>query len=207
MGVHLGSSSLLIDLPGLLLIGTGILWTGWEARAHDKEGRHAGFCGILIVGSALASAAWRWGVPRLLDMSYIDVFNGILDVEDVDSMFSAFELRWVSFMLVIWATSSIMLMAGVLILRVGGPKSATSALLENRLALNSWEGFAVLNALGTVLLVSQLVIMVNGGDGTDLLTAGLVMKMVIIPFNGVVAYALLAYRARKLSARFLPQHH
>ncbi|MEM2891468.1 MAG: hypothetical protein QXJ32_03030 [Thermoplasmata archaeon] len=207
MGVHVGSSSLLIDLPGMFLIGTGILATGWRSRENSDEKWYVHLCGSLILGSVLASATWRWGIPRLLDMSYVDVLNGILDSEDINNMFSALELRWVSIMLVTWAASSIMLMAGVLLLRIRGLRWVTSALLESRPALNSWEGFVVLNALGTMLLVSQLMVMVNGGDGTGILTAALVMKTVIIPFNGIVAYAMLAYRARKLSARPSPHHH
>jgi hypothetical protein len=71
------------------------------------------------------------------------------------------------------------------------------ALLEMRVDLKSWEGFLVLNAIGTVLVAGELWTILDGGPGGGLLTAGIAIKIAVVPFNGAFAYGFLAYRARR----------
>ena len=132
-----------------------------------------------------------------MNTSYIEVLNSILDSDHVDGTQLSRDAPLVYLMLVAWITSSILLLAGVLIFRLRGPAHMAAALLERRPDLKSWEGFAALNVVGSTLLAGELLTMVNGGEGSGLLNAGLVVKVVIVPLNGTAAYALLAYRARK----------
>jgi hypothetical protein len=98
-------------------------------------------------------------------------------------------------MLLLWVAASVSLMASALMLRAQASSSAVGVLLEKRLDLRSWEGFATLNAFGTIIVVGGLWSILAGGSGGGMLTAGIALKVIVIPFNGMFAYGLLAYRA------------
>lgn len=195
-GFRIGSSSLFLDVPGMALLGVGVLWMAAEAESAGRKPGFAAVCGVLLLVWPAITVLWRWALPAVRGWDYVDVFNAILESDSgMPSSLEDSDLA-VRMMLLLWIAASVSLVAAVLLLRFRGATVVGRALLEQRADIRSWEGFAILNALGTVLVAGEFLSVLDGGSAGGLLTAGLVIKVTVVPFNGIYAYALLAYRAR-----------
>jgi len=131
--------------------------------------------------------------------SFIDVFDEILGSDGGVPQALAGDVLAVRMMLILWIASAPVLLAAVLVLRLRSGKAVGAILLETRPDLKSWDGLAVLNAMGTVLVAGELWSILDGGSGGGLLTAGIAIKVAVVPFNGIFAYGLLAYRSHKVT--------
>ena len=197
-GFAIGSASLWADVPAVVLLGLGIL--GMASRA-SAEGAAAGLArgsGLLFLGWALLTAAWRWALPASMGRSYADVFDGILGAGEGLPGWIAGNLGGVQALLVLWAAASLAFVGAVLLLRFEGGRSVGDRILDARVDLRTWEGFVVVSATGTVLIVAEMLGILGGGTAGGLLTAGLALKVAVAPLNGTFAYAFLARRAWRL---------
>jgi len=193
-GYWLGSSSLFIDILGTVMVGIGVLrLTGKASTRHDSH--HALLSGILLVSWPFLTASWRWLVPSMEGWSYSEVFDALLDSDGGAPASLAHGVPAVWAMLVLWVAASISLLVAVLLLRLRGIPQIGKSLFGARLDMRSWEGYAMLNAAGTVLAAGGFMSILSGGAGNGLLTAGIALKVTLVPFNGMFAYSLLIYRA------------
>jgi hypothetical protein len=143
------------------------------------------------------TVVWRWVLPAVGGRDFTSVFDAILGSDGGIPPALVGQAFAVRMMLVLWVATAVLIVAAALILRLRGGRAVGDALLERQVDLKSWEGFATLNAIGTVLVAGELWAILGGGSGGGLLTAGIVIKIVVVPFNGAFAYGLLAYRARR----------
>jgi hypothetical protein len=136
-------------------------------------------------------------LPAVGGQDFTAVFDDILDSDGgipPSLVEQVFEVR---VMLLLWFVTAVLLAAAALMLRLRSGRAIGDVLLDKKVDLKSWEGFALLNAVGTFLVAGELWSILDGGSGSGLLTAGIVLKIVVVPFNGIFAYGFLAYRARK----------
>lgn len=200
-GFRLGSASLFLDVPGAALMGLGILRMAAETESPGRKGRLAAVSGLLVLAWAALTVLWRWALPAVGGRDFTAVFDAILGSGGgipPELVGQAFAIRM---MLLLWIATAALLAAAALFLRLRGAKIVGDTLLEMRVDLKSWEGFTILNAVGTVLVAGELWSILDGGSGSSLLTVGILLKVAIVPFNGIFAYGFLAYRARRAARR------
>jgi len=195
-GFLLASASLFLDVPGLALLGLGILRMAAESEALGRRAGLARISGLLVIAGVGITILWRWVLPAIGGRDFTSVFDAILGSDGGIPPALVGQVFEVRMMLVLWVATAVLIVAAALILRLRGGVVG-DALLEMRVDLKSWEGFLVLNAIGTVLVAGELWTILDGVPGGGLLTAGIAIKIAVVPFNGAFAYGFLAYRARR----------
>jgi hypothetical protein len=196
-GFRLGSAFLFLDVPGAALLGLGILRIAAETESLGRRARLGALSGLLVLAWAGLTVLWRWALPAVGGKDFTTVFDAILGSEGGIPPELAGQAFLVRVMLLLWIATATLFAAAVLILRLRSGKVVGDALLERRVDVQSWEGFAILNAVGTWLVAGELLSILDGGSGGGLLTAGIAIKVVVVPFEGIFAYGFLAYRARR----------
>lgn len=185
-----------LDLPGLALLAFGLLRVA-RAQTPSESGRDlVRLSAVLGLASLAAVVGWRAAIPARLGRPYADVLLALWNSDGGLPPELASHAAEVVVLLVLWLAASILLAASSYALRLSsGPIGR--ALLEPRVDLRSWEGFATLNAAGTVLVAGSMLLVVAGGVAGNLLLVGAVMKVSVVSLNGTFAYAFLAGRARR----------
>jgi len=196
-GFLLGSSSLYVDVPATLLLGLGLLRLARQAKGGQADWASAS--SVLLLAWVVLTVLWRWLLPATLGAGYADLLDAILGSEGGTAPLPGGWTLALDGMLILWIVASFALAAAALLLRLDIPVG--SVLLEPRMDLRSWEGFALLNAAGTFLVALQLLVIVHGGTSGLLLTEGLVVKVAAVPLNGIFSYGLLARRSWRVAAK------
>ncbi len=186
-------AALLLDLPGVALLGAGLV----RLASRTGEGGASATGGILCFGWLGLTLAWRWILPGLSGRGFEDILIAIWGSDgtalpELPSMGLA-----VHGMLVLWIVASAVLVAIPLSLRTERGWPLGAVLLEGRVEPRTWEGFVALNATGTFLVAGSLLAILGGASVGWPLQAGVLIKVAFAPSSGAFAYAQLGRRARR----------
>ncbi len=202
--------SFFMDYPATVLLGIGLVSLSLSLRrpqmnnASESDGpmqrglRLLTLAGSFCIVSALLTLSWRWAIPSFIGRDFQDILFRILESEGgLPGELPSYETP-IRAMFYLWMAASATLVAAAYLLRFSSKGLRGAVLVEEKVDLRSWEGFATLNAVGTFLVAFEMLRIIDGRVGGPLLLAGIFMKVTFVPLNGAFAYSYLARRAARL---------
>lgn len=189
-GFQWATVALLLDTPGIALLGVGL------SRMASRAGAGPLASGLCFAWVGL-TIGWRWILPGIAGRGFDEI---LIDLWGSDGAEPADRIPATPLqigMLALWMAASAILVAVPLWLRGKAGWPVGASLLEDRIDSRSWEGFVTLNATGTFLVAGSLLAILGGATIGWPLQAGVVIKVALAPSSGAFAYASLARRARK----------